>query len=202
MEMNTSIQVITLSTQNGNEYINTGDYTIDNIDLGLVERPRAQLKLNKQVTNFKIVLANQQVLYNTNKAVNNLVYSKHSGHKVNYEDLRLKSVAVSANNTKESPELITAYMDDELLEGSKMQVEYTLTVTNVGEVDYLDKNYYYTGQTSDSSENNMSKTNATNVIDYHSNSLKFDGNDNKQWNVKTASELVSSVPQQERLQAN
>ena len=88
-------------------------------------------------------------------------------------------------------------MDDELLEGSKMQVEYTLTVTNVGEVDYLDKNYYYTGQTSDSSENNMSKTNATNVIDYHSNSLKFDGNDNKQWNVKTASELVSSVPQQD-----
>jgi hypothetical protein len=179
-----------------NQFKNPKEYTIDNIDLGLVERPRAQLKLNKQVTNFKIVLANQQVLYNTNKAVNNLVYSKHSGHKVNYEDLRLKSVAVSANNKKESPELITAYMDDELLEGSKMQVEYTLTVTNVGEVDYLDKNYYYTGQTNNSSEGNMSKTNAVNVIDYHSNSSKFDENDNKQWNVKTANELVSSVPQQ------
>lgn len=181
----------------GNEYKNPKEYVIDNIDLGLVERPRAQLKLNKQVTNFKIVLANQQVLFDTNKAVKNLVYSKHSGHKVNYEDLRLKSVEVSANNTKESPELITAYMDDELLEGANMQVEYTLTVTNVGEVDYLDKNYYYTGQTSDSSENNMSRTNATNVIDYHSNSLKFDGNDNKQWNVKTANELVSSVLQQD-----
>ena len=38
----------------------------------------------------------------------------------------------------------------------------------------------------------MSRTNATNVIDYHSNSLKFDGNDNKQWNVKTAKELIQS----------
>lgn len=195
-EIERNTQNLNNITKNENAYSNTQDYTIDNIDLGLVERPRAQLKLNKQVTNFKIVLANQQVLYNTNKAVNNLVYSKHSGHKVNYEDLRLKSVAVSANNTKESPELITAYMDDELLEGSKMQVEYTLTVTNVGEVDYLDKNYYYTGQTNNSSEGNMSKTNAVNVIDYHSNSSKFDENDNKQWNVKTANELVSSVPQQ------
>lgn len=188
-EIERNTQNLNNTKQNGNEYINTGDYTIDNIDLGLVERPRAQLKLNKQVTNFKIVLANQQVLFNSNKQVNNLVYSEHSGHKVNktntYEDLRLYSVEVSANNTKESPELIQAYMDDELLEGAKMQVEYTLTVTNVGEVDYTEKQFYYLG----TGGKTISKTNARNVIDYHSNSLKFDGNDNGQWNVKTGDEL-------------
>ena len=188
-EIERNTQNLNNITKNENAYSNTQDYTIDNIDLGLVERPRAQLKLNKQVTNFKIVLANQQVLFNSNQQVNNLVYSKHSGHKVNktntYEDLRLYSVEVSANNTKESPELIQAYMDDELLEGAKMQVEYTLTVTNVGEVDYNRKQFYYLG----TGGKTISKTNARNVIDYHSNSLKFDGNDNGQWNVKTGDEL-------------
>ena len=81
--------------------------------------------------------------------------------------------------------MIQAYMDDELLEGAKMQVEYTLTVTNVGEVDYTEKQFYYLG----TGGKTISKTNARNVIDYHSNSLKFDGNDNGQWNVKTGDEL-------------
>lgn len=191
-EIERNTQNLNNITKNGNGYSNTHDYTIDNIDLGLAERPRAQLKLNKQVSNFKIVLANQQVLFNSNKSVKNLVYSKHPGHKVNYEDLRLNGVAVSANNTKESPELINAYMDDELLEGSNMQVEYTLTVTNVGEVDYKDKQYYYTGRTNDTSENNVSKTNAVNVIDYHGNDLYFNNEENGQWNVKNANEITNN----------
>jgi hypothetical protein len=191
-EIERNTQNLNNITKNGNAYSNTHDYTIDNIDLGLAERPRAQLKLNKQVSNLKIVLANQQVLFNSNKSVKNLAYIKHSGHKITYKDLRLNGVAVSANNTKESPELINAYMDDELLEGSNMQVEYTLTVTNVGEVDYKDKQYYYTGRTNDASENNVSKTNAVNVIDYHGNDLYFNNEENGQWNVKNANELINN----------
>ena len=191
-EIERNTQNLNNITKNGNGYSNTHDYSIDNIDLGLAERPRAQLKLNKQVSNLKIVLANQQVLFNSNKSVKNLAYVKHSGHKITYKDLRLNGVAVSANNTKESPELINAYMDDELLEGSNMQVEYTLTVTNVGEVDYKDKQYYYTGRTNDASENNVSKTNAVNVIDYHGNDLYFNNEENGQWNVKNANEITNN----------
>lgn len=190
---------------------NMGDghtYVINDLDLGLVERPRAQLKLNKEIENFKITLANGQVLFDTDKSVKDLSFSKHKGHSINgvnnlslaleknnkYNRLggfRLESVNVSSNN-RSTPELLQLYMDDELLEGATMNAIYRLTVTNVGEVDYLDKQFYYSGQTNNASEGNISKTNAKDVIDYVSNSIIFDNSKNTQWNITTPEEQTSS----------
>ncbi len=50
-------------------------------------------------------------------------------------------------NGKYSRDWIQGYMDDELVDGSHVEVTYNLTVENVGEVDYLDNQFYYTGIT-------------------------------------------------------
>lgn len=171
------------------------DYVIGDVDLGLSERPRAQLKLNKEVSNLKITLSNGNVIFNTNGQINNLIFMKHEGHKVDHKNNILTGVHVGTNKEKEKPELIQAYMDEEIIAGSNIEATYKLSVENVGEVDYKDKNFYYTGKTNDASTKNISKTNAITVIDYVSNLIEYDNKyqkDDSNWTVKNAGQIITS----------
>lgn len=171
------------------------DYVIDDIDLGLEERPAAQIKMNKEVANFKMTLANGNVLFDANQSQKNLYFKEHAGHKVNYEkslkDLRLESVELSANS-KETPELLQTYLDDELTVGATLNVTYKITAENVGEVDYLDKQFYYTGSTNNNSEANIAKTSVNKVVDYVTNGIKYD--ETKQtsegWSISSRQDLT------------
>lgn len=173
-------------------------YVIDKVNLGLVERPKAGLKLTKSVTNLKITLANGQIMFDSNKAVKNLIYTEHNGHNVSYSHggLRLANASINENNTRFTPELINAYMDDELMDGATIEVLYKIRVDNIGEVDYIDNRFYYMGEPIDSTENNVSKTSAPIVVDYVSNTIKYDRqrqNDNSKWDIRTPSDLMPSI---------
>ena len=185
--------------------------TVDDLDLGLVQRPEAQLKLTKNIGNFKLVLANGTTMFDAEpgQSVNNLYFGKHNGHTAEYDNdhpgefnlnpkgLRLTNVHVNKKNGKNTPELVQGYMDDELMDGSHVEVTYNLTVENVGEVDYLDNQFYYTGITKDNSDNNKSKTSAKTIVDYVTNSFKFDkdsqNSDGKKWTVRNKDELIAST---------
>lgn len=173
------------------------DYVVGDVDLGLSERPRAGLKLNKEVSNIKITLANGRVIFNSNQQVDNLTFMKHDGHKANYENNILRSVTLGKNVEGISPELIQAYMDEELIAGANLEATYKLSVENIGEVDYMDKLYYYTGKTNNAGESNISKTNAKTVIDYVSNLIEYNAKNNKNgekdiWRVQNSSEIIAS----------
>ena len=150
---------------------------VDNVDLGLVERPEAQLRLDKKVTNIKISLAQGETLFDTGKSVNNLYFGMHKGHKYYTIKNRLKSVSIGSN-TKSTPELIQAYMDGELLKGANLDITYEFTIDNIGEVDYLDRQFYYVGTPYSTEEWNIARTNADEVLDYVSNNIRFDYNVN------------------------
>lgn len=185
--------------------------TVDDLDLGLVQRPEAQLKLTKNIGNFKLVLANGTTMFDAEpgQSVNNLYFGKHNGHTAEYDNdhpgefnlnpkgLRLTNVHVNKKNGKNTPELVQGYMDDELMDGSHVEVTYNLTVENVGEVDYLDNQFYYTGITKDNSDNNKSKTSAKTIVDYVTNSFNFDkdsqNSDGKKWTVRNKDELIASI---------
>lgn len=158
------------ASQNPGEDPNKVSYVIDDVDLGLVERPEAGLKIKKEVTRFQVVLANGETLFDTEKSVNNVFFAKHVGHITGYESLRMKKPQIG-ENTKNSPRVIQVYMDDEIMTGSKVTITYKYTVTNVGEVDYTSKNFYYIGKKADS--DNIVKTNASKVVDYLTNYLKY-----------------------------
>ena len=170
-------------------------YVIDDVDLGLEERPVSQLKLNKEVTNFKLTLSNGAVMFDTGKSVTNLSYAKHTGHgELHYtygNALRLAQVILS-NNSAAVPELITTYMDEELMYGARLELTYAFTVTNIGDVDYLDKQFYYIGRTNNTNTSNISKTRADKVIDYISNNLQFvpTNENNGAWSIRTVQDLT------------
>ena len=178
----------------GTDNKGTLDYVMEDITLGLVERPRAQLILGKEVSNFKLVLANNQVLFDANQSVNNLYYAKHTAHQPKKDNIRLNGVLLS-KNSKATPELIQAVMDDELMEGSRIDVTYKYTVRNVSEVDYLDNQFYYTGKTNNAVAENIAKTNAATVIDYVANTIKYSKDDqdaNALWTLRAPEYLTIS----------
>ena len=170
----------------------TKRYHIRDLNLGLVERPEAQIRLNKNAANVKIALSNGETLFDTNKSVNNMFYAKHKAHTYNFsKSFRLQSTKVSTNSLS-TPELIQAYMDDELIENAILEVKYVYTYENVGEVDYLDKQFYYTGKEEHANDlTNVSRTNIDEVLDYVPNKITFNAaasNELDELRVKTSSE--------------
>lgn len=153
------------------------EYKIDNINLGLVERPRAQLTLDKEIVNMKIILANGSTFIDT---VPNLAKQKNS---INHIGNRIYTEKV----TKQIPQAIIQQVDDELIEDATLQLQYRFTVTNEGETDYTDKSFYYKGD----GGKTISRTNANLVIDYLNNNLKIDDNQNN-WKTTNIEEMNHS----------
>ena len=166
------------------------NYTLNNIDFGLVERPKAQLEIDKSVANVKVTLANGSILFDINKAANNAIWKDHEEYSIdekkqnnmyeNYYDSKNNVNHRYAYRTiiddiveKTDRGLIQLTMDEELMHGATIQIEYTVKITNVGEIDYVDKdykNFYYQGNTSDAT---VVTTTANQVVDYVQNNLQF-----------------------------
>ena len=136
------------------------NYTISGVNLGLVERPKAQLELNKTVSNVKVTLADGSILFDASQGVN------------------VDNVAWQ-QNTNKNRGLIQLSMDQEIMHGASIQITYKLTVKNVGEVDYEGKEFYYTGK----NHGNTVTTTPNTVVDYVSNNLQFNGKNNPGWEV-------------------
>ena len=165
-------------------------YTLNNIDFGLVERPKAQLEIDKSVANVKVTLANGSILFDINKAANNAIWKDHEeysidegkksngmykeyygeDHRYAYRTVRNGIDDIVANTDKG---LIQLTMDEELMHGATIQIEYTIKITNVGEIDYVDddtKDFYYNGENSGIT---IVTTTTNQVIDYVQNNLQF-----------------------------
>lgn len=182
------------STQTYNQSSNNKiEYKINDLDFGVQERPEAGLKLNKQVANLEIDLQNGHKLFDASQSVSNLIFSKHNGHNTGYNNLyRMINPSVDMNNTAEKPELILAYIDDELITNSTIKVTYRLQIQNVGEVDYTDRLFYYTGKTSDGI---ISTTNGNQVIDYVSNLINYQPSNQENgtnWQLKSLEDLINN----------
>ena len=182
--INTEVEKTRTLTTYGRDSLN---YYVDHINLGLVERPKAGLKINKEIDNFSIILSNGKTLFNVsnNQSVANLSFSKHQPHIVEYRDGLISNVVVNGEKyeRQEIPELLQVYVDDELMQRSKVAVRYVINVENIGEVDYTTPEFYYNGVAGD--ENTKSKTSARRIIDYVSNSVKYDASLQEQniWNI-------------------
>ena len=185
-----------------------GNYTINNVDFGLTERPKAQLELGKKVTNVKVTLANGNTLFDAIKGSKDLTWtpknspygiekSKKNGiydtyytknkHRYSYRneitDLINNKIFDSSHNNG----LINITMDDELMHGATIRVTYELTVANVGEVDYNEEEFYYKG----AGANTKVTTAANVVLDYVANNLQFRQTDNNNWSVVKAADVLS-----------
>ena len=195
-------------------YQMAGYYVLKDLDLGLVQRPKAQLKVTKQITNVKLTLANNSTLFDASARATNVLWIDHKAHgqdtgnvystDKNYNNSLMLNPVVRQNSTNKGKVQLT--MDEELMHGSTLQITYAITVANVGEVDYNEEQFYYTGKVADTST--IVKTDprvlvdyvGTQVHEYNSNddntstrnNLQFNKAQNPDWNTISSADLLNN----------
>lgn len=153
-------------------------FSIENIDFGVIERPRQSIDVTKRAKSMKITLANEQVIADA-KIV-------EEDGKLQLEQ-QVKGVIYTEPSDKNNPKngQIKAEIDNELIQGSKVEIEYEIKVQNNSEIDYDSKDYYWYGYEKDEDkEKDIVKVKASGVYDYLDNTM-IANDENTKWVTKT-----------------
>lgn len=172
---------------------NNTTYHITNLNLGLEERPKAQLAINKEVTNVKLTLADGSTLFDATQRATNVLWRDHKVYEFKYKDNKLtdENPMQKIRDYDAQYGLIQLSMDEELMHGATIKISYKVTVTNKGEVDYKENSFYYTGNVAD--KNTIVKTEPNQLTDYVANNLQFYAIDNEAWRVIPQEELLNGL---------
>lgn len=138
---------------------------VRNVDFGIVERARQVLKLDKDVEKVKITLANGMVLMDAKIVEKN-------GKKT------FQNEVTSGMYIPKSPQAngqVKFEIDNEIVQGAHVEIEYALKVTNISEKDYKNKSFYWYGY--GQNENELVTLKVENVIDYLDNKVSFNATD-------------------------
>ena len=196
-----------------------GTYVLNNIDFGLVERPKAQLEIDKSISNVLVTLANNSILFDINAEANNAIWQDHDEYSIDEEKIGSDNRGIDFNNgeigmyeeyyTDENRHrysyrdeiddivrttdkgLIQLTMDEELMHGATIQITYIVKITNVGEVDYVDDATKDFYYKGNNTGTHIATTVADQVVDYVANNLQFDSNN--EINMADAWQTISST---------
>lgn len=153
-------------SENGNY-----EYKIKNIDFGIAERARQCIELNKNVSNFKLNLPNENTeLFN-----------------ITIKDGKLNGAANYIKYIKDDK--IVTEIDTEIMQGSTAEVTYAFTCYNASETDYQDKDYYIFGEipSNDDASEKLIKITPKTIVDYLDN--KWGYKDNTKWKYEKNNEV-------------
>lgn len=189
---------------NGN-YDLSGFYKLENLDFGLVERPKSQLELTVELANVKVILSNGQILFDASGQATNVMWIAKDKNTSYYEGNFMKIPTVRTYNNGQ----IVVTMDKEIMHGATVQLTYKFAIKNIGEVDYYDTKFYYLGvedrpytsSTVNIADTNIVTTSANTVISYVGTQLTDDGNatrnnlqfmkdSNEEWDVISMDEIM------------
>ena len=132
-------------------------FVFDNIDFGIIERPRQSLSVDKQVGNVQILLANGATIIDGDPRSQNL-----SGVKVLDDDVFIE-------------------IDNEIIQGATLKVTYEIKVDNTScEIDYNDEDYYIYG-TVPSGNNNWKIATVVDMFDYLPEDVVLESNEGNNW---------------------
>lgn len=123
-------------------------FAINNIDYGIAERAKQSLVLNKEVSAFRVTVANQNPIIDA--YIQNGKLTGQTDH-VTY-----------IRKTDTAQGFVKAELDSEILQNAKAQIEYNLIVTNNSEVDYHTEQYYKFG----TNKQDKITITPTRIIDY------------------------------------
>ena len=122
---------------------------------GIIERPKTDMTLNKEISNVKLTLQNGTTMINGNPAL------------VSVSAFLSNLTSGDGKNGVKNAKIET---DLEKIYGSELEVTYKLTVTNKSEVDYATSDYYKYGT---ETEDDLVKTKPSKVMDYISEDSKY-----------------------------
>ncbi len=113
------------------------------LKFGIVERPRQSLELNKEISYIRITLSNGQVLLEGDPRTNNMNYVQYPM----YGKLKIE-------------------IDNEIIEGATIDLQYEITVDNKSELDYNHIRYYRYGDRDNEVLSGIVKINVDAIVDY------------------------------------
>ena len=147
--------------------------TVKNIDFGIARRPMQQLKITKRVSKVKATLANGQVIADFTIDENGKIIGQHNH--VTY----MKPTADGINKG-----FVKLELDNELIQGCRLEVEYEIKATNMSELDYKSQEFYYYGtQTGE-----LAALTPNKIIDYLDEEWAFE--EDGAWQIKQANDRI------------
>ena len=177
-------------------------YNIPNVDFGLEERPETRIELKKEITGIKITTSSNQVLVDTangqNKNVNWVHIRKTEDDGFAYKRQTIKyTYKNKLTDASEKQGRVHIYMDEEEMQGTTIQIDFRITITNNSDIDYIGKTEgelpadeadpslgvaYYQGRV-DKNRDKIVTTKVDKIIDYVDNSLVFRKENSKDWEL-------------------
>lgn len=168
------------------ETASTGDryeYKVNNVDFGIVERPRQEIAITKRVKTFKLTLANGTVITDATIEIQSDGTYKLTGTGTNY----LQHMASSENAIPKNG-YVKMELDTELMQGATIEVGYEFIVTNNSELDYNTEEYYKYGE----NKTNLVTITPKTIIDYLDNDWAYQEDKNPDWKQITTIEELQS----------
>ena len=159
-----------------------GEYIHAGLDLGLEERPEAQLTVNKTVYQIDIKDSTGKSLFNSQNLspVANLVWLRNAGNRVDKEN----SDKLLKHDYLGTLGLLQPTVDEESMRGMVVTITYQITIKNDSEVDYIESEFYYTGENG----REKSRTQVNNMIDYVDLNLRYVQTGNDAWKMVDGSQ--------------
>ena len=140
-------------------------YKISNVDFGIIERARQDIVLTKRVTAMKVTLANGRTLVDMTIGEDGSLNGTTS------------NVMYLPPSTAVPQGIIRLEMDDELMGGASLEIEYTITATNNSELDYVNERFYKYGI----EEGEVATITPSGIVDYLDVDWEFDATQNPDW---------------------
>lgn len=156
-------------------------FSIENIDFGIIERPRQSIDVTKRAKSMKITLANGQVIADAK------IVEKDG--KLQLEQ-QVKGVIYTEPSDKSNPKngQIKAEIDNELIQGATVEIKYEIKVQNNSEIDYDSERYYCYGERI----GDIVKIKASGIYDYLDNTM-IANDENTEWETKTIEKYNEEV---------
>lgn len=147
---------IPTTTSNGQvRYEKVQTYHIPNVDFGLIERPHQSIELIKEMKHVKVTLANGQELVNTDL--------DEDGKPVGNQRKNFTAIKGAEGSVDKDPGYAKLEIDNEILQGSTIEIKYEIKVKNTSERDYRNEEFYTYGTLNTT---NPVKINITKIADY------------------------------------
>ena len=135
-------------------------YDVENVDFGLTPRAIADMDIKEYVSNLKIYLQSGVKQLDVDIDADGKIV------KYNNDEIYQNIVNSTNNSTTYKDGLLEVILDETLLNGAKMEVTYTIDVTNNGEANTL--KYFYDVDSINIEEiNNAIKNGETNIVIPH-----------------------------------
>ena len=159
---------------------------IENVDLGLVERPITQLQITNNVENVKVTLSDGSIVFDATQTAE--ATKGNEIKNVIWKSNRIATKGITGG-------FIQLYLDEELMYGATIQITYKMQINEKNDdyVEYEGLEYYAKGRTNSRIK---VESKAKKLVCYIPNKMQFNKTQSGDWNSIT--DINEIIPAEEK----